>query len=138
MSGEGAYLHGGRWNNKGVRIVYLGTSIAQASMELLVHLGRADVLKTYLKMEVSFDESYMQHIDIDDLPEDWAEPTMAPSVQAVGDSWVKDKTSLILQVPSAAVQGEYNYLINPLHDDFQHLKFGQITPFNYDPRLLKE
>lgn len=137
MSGEGAYLHGGRWNRKGTRVVYLGSSLAQASLELLVHLGRAFVLNTYLKMEVSFDESLMQYIDVEDLPEDWAEPTMAPSVQAVGDAWVEARSSLILQVPSAAVRGEYNYLVNPLHTDFKKLTFGPITTFNYDPRLIK-
>jgi RES domain-containing protein len=138
MSGEGAYLHGGRWNSKGVRVVYLGSSLAQASLELLVHLGRAAVLNSYLKMEVSFDESLMQYIDLEDLPDDWAEPTMASSVQAVGDSWVSAHSSLILQVPSAAVRGEYNYLCNPQHTDFKNLTFSPITSFNYDPRLIKE
>lgn len=137
MCGEGTYLHGGRWNSKGTRVVYLGNSLAQASLELLVHLGRASVLNTYLKMEVSFDESLMQYIDIADLPEDWTEPTMASSVQAVGDHWVEAQSSLILQVPSAAVRGEYNYLVNPLHTDFKDLIFSPITAFNYDPRLIK-
>jgi RES domain-containing protein len=137
MSGEGSQLYGGRWNTKGTRIVYLGTSLAQASVELLVHLGRAEVLNTYLKMEVSFNESLVQHIALADLPTDWAEPTMAPSVQAVGDAWAADKSSLVLQVPSAAVQGEYNYLLNPTHTDFKKLKFGPITTFNFDSRLVK-
>ena len=137
MSGEGAYLYGGRWNNKGTRVVYLGTSLAQASMELLVHLGRADVLNNYRKLEVSFDEGLMQHIAIDDLPDDWADPSMATSVQTVGDDWVKDQSSLVLQVPSAVVTGEYNYLFNTQHPDFNKAVFSEIVPFNYDSRLLK-
>jgi RES domain-containing protein len=137
MSGEGAYLYGGRWNSKGTRVVYLGTSLAQASMELLVHLGRADVLNNYSKLEVFFDEGLMQHIAIDDLPEDWDDPSMAASVQTVGDDWVKDQSSLILQVPSAVVTGEYNYLFNPRHSDFNKAVFSEIMPFSYDSRLLK-
>ena len=137
LSGEGAFLHGGRWNSKGTRVVYLGTSLAQASMELLVHLGRAQVLRGYRKMEVTFDEQLLQHIALEDLPNDWAEPTMAPSVQAVGDAWVAEQSSLVLQVPSAAIAGEYNYLLNPAHPDLPKAKFSEIAPFNFDPRLLK-
>ncbi|MFT6915323.1 MAG: RES domain-containing protein [Motiliproteus sp.] len=137
MSGEGAYLNGGRWNSKGVRVVYLGSSLAQASMELLIHLGRTDILNAFHKMEVTLAESLVQHIDLTDLPADWATPSMAPSVQAVGDDWVADASSLVLQVPSAAIQGEYNYLYNPLHPDAGLAVFGLITPFDYDPRLLK-
>ena len=137
MSGEGAYLFGGRWNSKGTRVVYLGTSLAQASMEMLVHLGRADILKSYLKLEVSFDEALVQHIDLTDLPDDWAEPTMASAVQSVGDNWVRDMSSLVLQVPSAAIVGEYNYLFNPIHPDLEQAVFGEVKPFSYGPRLLK-
>jgi RES domain-containing protein len=137
MSGEGAFLYGGRWNSKGVRVVYLGTSLAQAAMELLPHLGRADILKQFKKMEVFFPESTMQHIAIEDLPGDWAQPSMASSVQNVGDAWVADNSSLILQIPSAAVAGEYNYLVNLQHPDFVKIVYSEIMPFSYDPWLLK-
>lgn len=137
MSGEGAFRYGGRWNSKGTRVVYLGTSIAQAAMELLVHLGRADILRQFNKMEVAFDESHMQHISIADLPDNWSQPSMASSVQDVGDAWVRDLSSLILQVPSAAVTGEFNYLVNPNHDEVASLTYSVITPFGYDPRLSK-
>jgi RES domain-containing protein len=137
MSGEGAFLYGGRWNTKGVRVVYLGSSLAQAAMELLIHLGRADILKTYYKMEVSFPEELVQHIALHQLPDDWQEASMASSLQAVGDFWAAEKSSLILQVPSAAVPGEYNYLFNPIHPDVSKATYSEITPFNYDPRVLK-
>lgn len=138
MSGEGAYLYGGRWNSKGVRMVYLGSSLAQAAMEMLVHLSRSDVLKKfYVNMEIQFDESMVQHILLSDLPSNWMDLTMESSVQEVGDQWVANKSSLILQVPSAAVPGEYNYLFNPSHQDADKATFGPITPFTYDSRLLK-
>ncbi|MCU7919050.1 MAG: RES family NAD+ phosphorylase [Candidatus Thiodiazotropha sp. (ex Epidulcina cf. delphinae)] len=137
MSGEGAFLYGGRWNSQGVRVVYLGSSLAQAAMELLIHLGRADILKSFRIMEVSFAEALVQHIALADLPDDWREPSMAPAVQAVGDLWATEKSSLILQVPSAALPGEYNYLFNPLHPDAAKATFSTITSFSYDPRLVK-
>lgn len=137
LNGEGAFLYGGRWNSKGVRVVYLGSSLAQASMELLVHLGRADVLKIYRVARLSFDEGLMEHIDLNDLPDDWQAPTLAPAIQAVGDEWIAAASSLILQVPSAAVAGEYNYLLNPIHPDMNKVGLGPITAYQFDPRVLK-
>lgn len=137
MSGEGAYLFGGRWNSKGTRVVYMGTSLAQAAMELLVHLNRSDVLHQYHKMEVRFEDELIEHIDLADLPRDWKTQEMASSVQAVGDDWVRSASSPILQVPSAAIDGEYNYLVNPDHPQFGELWLGPITIFEYDPRVQK-
>jgi RES domain len=37
-SGEGARLFGGRWNNRGVRVVYASMSSALAAMETFVNL----------------------------------------------------------------------------------------------------
>ena len=138
MSGEGAFRYGGRWNSKGVRVVYLGSSLAQAAMELLIHLGRAEVLNVYNKMEVTFVDDLAEHISIEDLPKNWAEPSMASSVQVVGDDWIAKESSVILQVPSAAIKGEYNYLLNPSHPLTAQVNFGPITPFNFDPRLIKD
>lgn len=137
MSGEGAFLFGGRWNSKGFRVVYLGTSLAQAAMELLVHLGRSDILSGYTKMEVFFPESTVQHIAMEDLPGNWAQPSMASSVQDVGDEWLAEQSSFVLQVPSAAVAGEYNFLVNPQHPDFVKIVYSEIVPFSFDQRLLK-
>lgn len=136
LSGEGAFLFGGRWNSKGVRLVYLGSSLAQAAMELLVHLGSPKILSTFYTMAVVFDEAHLSHIDLADLPDTWAEPSMASAIQTVGDIWIENESSLLLQVPSAAVNGEYNYLLNPLHRDMDELIIGPIRPFGYDPRLV--
>jgi RES domain-containing protein len=38
-SGEGAFLHGGRWNSKGVRAVYCSLDPATAILEVAVHIG---------------------------------------------------------------------------------------------------
>lgn len=63
-----------------------------------------------------------------------------PQWQAVcanGDEWANSRDSLALEVPSAAVFGERNYLLNCEHPDMQHLECGPIQSFAYDPRLGK-
>ena len=47
LDGSGAKAHGGRWNSKGVPMVYASDSIALAALELLVHLHRGDILNQY-------------------------------------------------------------------------------------------
>lgn len=47
LDGSGAKAHGGRWNSKGVRMVYASDGIALAALELLVHLHRSAVLNQY-------------------------------------------------------------------------------------------
>ncbi len=82
-------------------------------------------------------QSLVQHIDLSDLPEDWASPTMTASVQASGDAWVAESSSVILQISSASLLGEYNYLLNPAHPDAREVTFGSASLFQYEPRLLK-
>ncbi|WP_341501317.1 RES family NAD+ phosphorylase [Gallaecimonas sp. GXIMD4217] len=137
MSGEGAFLYGGRWNSKGTHMVYLGSSLALAAMELLVHLGRSDVLMTFNKMPVHFDEALVMELDLGSLPDNWADATMASSVMETGNTWVQEGQSLLLKVPSVVIPGEFNYLFNPQHPDADQVLFGDITPFRFDPRLLK-
>lgn len=135
LSGEGAYLHGGRWNSKGYRVVYLGANLATAAMELLVHIGSTNILNQFKKIEVIFDNSFILLIDPNQLPKNWNNQTMTPTTQLIGNDWLDKKESLILKVPSVAVDGESNYLLNPNHSDFDKITVSSITLFKLDPRL---
>lgn len=44
---------------------------------------------------------------------------------------------LILQLPSAVIGGDYNFIINPLHPFHSQIKVMRETPFHYDERLQK-
>ena len=56
LSGEGAFLYGGRWNNPGTRVVYLAQSLSLAAFEQLVHLQRSKVLATFRVLRVELPE----------------------------------------------------------------------------------
>lgn len=45
--------------------------------------------------------------------------------------------SLLLRVPSAIVEQEFNVLINPLHQDMKHLWILKIERFTFDKRLVR-
>ena len=137
MTGEGARRYGGRWNSVGRAVVYLGDSLALAGMELLVHLRAEGVLQTYRKMPVFIPERLVMHIGEDQLPPEWAQPSLYPVTQEIGDGWIDHARSAVLQVPSAVVRGETNYVVNPEHPDFGAIRTGPISRFRYDPRLLQ-
>lgn len=41
-----------------------------------------------------------------------------------------------MKVPSAVVQGDFNYLINPQHPDFKKVKIIKKEKFSFDQRLF--
>ena len=138
LSGEGARLYGGRWNSPGTAAVYLGDSLALASIELLVHLRSVDVLAAYRKMPVFIPESLVMQVDAALLPVDWAESKGRRQTRAIGDDWLRAGESAVLQTPSAVVAGETNFILNPAHADIGAIKAGAITEFRFDARLGNE
>ena len=135
MSGAGARRYGGRWNSPGRAAVYLGDSLALASMELLVHLKADYVLATYRKMPVLIPERLVAHVDEDELPPGWANPDLYPITRSIGDAWIDSAESAVLQVSSAVVSAETNFIVNPEHADFGAIATGPVSGFRFDPRL---
>ncbi|MDQ3817987.1 MAG: RES family NAD+ phosphorylase [Acidobacteriota bacterium] len=136
FDGEGARLYGGRWNSVGVRMVYTAGSVSLAVLEILVHLENADVLPAYSLCAVHFDGNVVTSLDRLRLPPNWRESPSPPELLAIGDGWIAGAESAVLEVPSAIVESESNYLINPAHRDFASLVIEKPRPFKFDPRLL--
>ena len=134
LSGEGARQYGGRWNSPGLAAVYLGDSLALAAMELLVHLRNVDVLRTYRTLPVHVPEEVLMHIDPGELPTGWESGARA-TTRAIGDRWLADGRSVALQVPSAVIVGESNFILNPAHGDMRRIQTGPLSDLRFDPRL---
>lgn len=135
FDGEGARIHGGRWNSVGTPCVYAAESISLALLEIVVHTETASLLAHYSLISVSFAEGVVSTLDTSALPENWPEPLISPRTQAIGDEWVESRQSAVLRVPSALTGMEYNYLINPHHSDFGQLEIGEPKKIPIDPRL---
>lgn len=135
LTGEGARLYGGRWNTKGKSVIYTAESRALAVTEILVHLDSSAPLARYVVIEVQIDEALIQDIDLAVLPTNWRAEPAPKRLQAIGNEWIDAGTSPVLRVPSAVIQGEFNYLLNPAHPDFGKLKFSSPVSFRIDKRL---
>ena len=138
FTGEGARIHGGRWNSKGVTIVYTADSLALASIEMIVNLPAPKLLQKYVRISAQISLDFVSELSGADLPEDWNSRPISPSTRAIGDRWFKKQSSAVLRVPSIVVPDEYNYLLNPTHPDFAQIKIGKPTIYYFDPRLKKK
>lgn len=134
-SGNGARDFGGRWNSKGVAVVYTAQNRALAAMEQLVHLIKPRILSGFVIASVTFGRKQMEQLDPVALPMGWDDPVAPPELQRLGDAWIARGRQPVLAVPSAVIRGELNYLLNPNHPDFAGLPRTAPEPFGYDYRL---
>jgi RES domain-containing protein len=137
-TGDGARIYGGRWNSKGVAVVYTAGSLALASIEMIVNLPAPKLLQKYVRISAQISLNLVSELYRADLPEDWNSRPISPSTRAIGDRWIKEQRSAVLRVPSIVVPDEYNYLLNPTHPDFAKIKIGKPTIYYFDPRLTKQ
>ena len=137
LSGTGAKLHGGRWNQKGEAVLYTSGSRALALVEVLVHLTNAFLPLNYQLISIYIPDNSIIELSTKSLPDDWKSIEPSDSTKKIATKWLLHNEHLALRVPSVVVEGEFNYLINPLHSDFQQIKVLKIENFSFDDRLLK-
>lgn len=136
LDGSGAKTYGGRWNPKGVAVVYASDSISLAALELLVHLHRADILNRYMLVTLEVPDEDLMILDDTRLPPDWRDDPAPPSTAAIGLAWLREQGSLALAVPSVLVPRQRNVLLDPRHPGFADVARGaDFEPFRFDPRL---
>jgi RES domain-containing protein len=137
FSGEGARLYGGRWNSKGIRAVYLAERRSLALLERLVQDAALNADMVLIPVQIEETEPF-EIVAIDDLPVDWRNLEGISATRAIGDAWLKSKSTLGLSVPSAVLPSERNLVLNPLHEGFARLKIGPPEPVQMDRRLLEK
>ncbi|MHA7128874.1 RES family NAD+ phosphorylase [Algoriphagus namhaensis] len=139
LSGKGAALFGNRWNSKGTEIIYTAESRALAMAEVAVHLSIANLPSDFVMLEIEVpDEVSKMSVELDRLSGGWNSFPHLRYTQLMGDDFILRGRSCILQVPSAVVPGDYNYLINPAHSDFHKISIVGQQDFPFDRRLFKE
>jgi RES domain-containing protein len=135
FSGDGAAKTGGRWNSRGVRVIYASSTKSLAALETLVHLN-PPLPFNYIAFRLQFDAALVENIPLNRLPADWRVEPPPPSTKAIGDAWLREVRSAVLALPSVVVPGELNYLLNPAHPAFKKISIGKPERFVFDPRLL--
>src|SRR6185369_12006158 len=124
-------LAGGRWNRKGVHMLYASSSLSLACLEILVHIREPRLPADCSWVRISVPNGLMEQApdELDAADED--------ACREFGSAWVASAKRPAVEVPSVIVPVERNLLLNPLHKDFAALSFSTPESFAFDPRLLK-
>jgi RES domain-containing protein len=135
LTGDGARLYGGRWNPKGIPLIYTAESVALAALEVLVRLTTP---KLYSRVTYEIpDTASTEVLSLEELPPTWNLPYPNVWLLDFGKKWASERRSLVLKVPSAVVNGEgWNFLLNPLHPESATISILNIVPFFFDRRLM--
>jgi RES domain-containing protein len=138
FDGEGARRYGGRWNERGTSVVYLGGTLSLAALETFVHLTAADARLVFAAIEVIVPDGVaIAELQSERLPRNWRAEPPPEGTRAIGTEWARGGESLLLRVPSVIVPRETNYLLNPAHPDFRRLSIRPSQPFGFDERMWK-
>lgn len=125
-----------RWNSKGTHIIYTASSRALACLENLVHRSGEGLNQQFKITEIYIpDHISAEQIHQKNLPEDWYQMNSYHHCQKIGDQWIENTESLLLEVPSSIIRDESNILINPHHSEFSNIEIQKVTPFDFDERL---
>jgi RES domain-containing protein len=137
LTGKGAEKSGGRWNSQGTALIYTSESRALCTTEIAVHtpLGNLPLDYQLISIEIPVDIQ-IKELAAGELPVKWNSIPQSHSTQVIGDKFVSEGKFMTLKVPSVVVPGEFNYLLNPKHPEFNKVKIKSIEPFNFDERLF--
>ena len=132
LSGKGAELAGGRWNLKGLPVIYTSSTLSLAMFEILVHTDK----------DLPPVDMYFSELEIPDklIIDDYFNEVSFEHALNIGSNWIKEVQSLAIKVPSILMPKNYtrdfNVIINPRHKDFPKIKILKTEPCSFDLRLF--
>ena len=139
LSGKGAEITGGRWNRKGLHVVYAAGTASLATLETIVHFAAAGLPLNRFLVRIDVPDDLWDArlvVTAASLSVGWnAVPPGKVSLD-FGDAWLKDSaSSVVLEVPSVVVPEESNLLLNARHPEMRRVKATKLRLWQYDGRL---
>jgi len=134
LSGYGASLRGGRWNDVGTHALYTGSSVALSAWEVRVYLDN-----TFLPRDDFYSIAFIS------IPDDSIKEVVFSNenwkidgqiTKEIGEKWIQEGKFLCLKVPSAIIPYEYNIIINPAHSLINQVSIDRVENFIFDPRTF--
>jgi len=135
LSGKGAWLNGGRWNNKFIPCIYASETRALALLEYTINVTIDDIPRALSYITIKISDANIFELKEKDLPGNWKETPAPSSTKDFGSGFLKAAKFPVLKLPSAVIPNEFNYLLNPAHVLSSHFKIIEIRDFAYDLRI---
>lgn len=135
LSGQGAYLFGGRWNFKGLHMLYTASNPSLALLEILAHFQGMKIPDDLVLMVLEVEAASTSSLDTATLPNDWRQSPPSDSLKKLGSTFLKSEHAM-MKVPSVVMPVDHNYLINPHHAGLKSLKILSKETFLVEGRLM--
>lgn len=138
LSGEGAFLYGGRWNFKGERMLYTATNASLSLLETLGHLSDfpSRMPLSLLTIEIEL-EGIFQPL-VSEFPPNWNEYPAPTQIRSMGSDFLQKAEFPAMLVPSVLMPKDLNLLIHPGHRGIRNIKIRSQEEFSPQKRILSK
>jgi RES domain-containing protein len=134
LTGEGAKIHGGRWNHITVPCLYTSGSRALTVLEYSVNVNISKILRALAVTTIEIQDATIMEMQVADLPGNWRESPAPSSTKDFGSALLIAAFPVI-KIPSTIIPEEYNYILNPHHRDSKKFRIKETKDFIYDVRI---
>lgn len=135
LTGEGAKLHGGRWNFIGYPCLYVSESKALSVLEYAASVNLEEIPSSLsITVYIIPDKSWKEYSE-PELPQNWLQVPAPEETKEYGSRFLREAKLLALKIPSVIIVTEFNFILNPLHPDFKKVKIKDVHPFTFDKRI---
>lgn len=135
LSGEGARLNGGRWNHRLTPCLYTSASRSLSVLEYTVNVNIDDIPRALSITTLDIPENHLLKLNLTDLPGDWRASPAPSSTKDFGTELLRKGEYAVIQIPSAVIPDEFNFLLNPFHKESIKFSIVNISDFIYDVRI---
>lgn len=134
LFGEGARLHGGRWNHMGIPCLYSSGTRSLCVLELSVNVSLGAGLRNLSMTEIEIPDDILE-LSVHVLPVNW-HILPAPNVSKdYGTDLLNQQSHAVIKIPSAVIPEEFNYLVNPGHPLARKCRVIKVNDFTFDTRI---
>lgn len=126
----------GRWNRSGSFVIYTSSSRSLACLENIVHRSFLEPAIPFCCMIIEIPER--TEIEIADpglINGSWSDDRIFRICQETGTKWLKENKTPVLQVPSAIINKENNFVLSMKHPFFKNFRLVGTEDFIFDQRL---
>lgn len=135
LTGEGARLHGGRWNHILIPCIYTSESRALAVLEYTVNISIEDIPGSLCITAIEIPDTGIYEVNVADLPRNWKKSPPPASTKDLGSQILKTSIAPIIKIPSVIIPQEFNYILNPKSTGSKDFKIISVVDFVYDARI---
>ncbi len=130
-------MAGGRWNPKGVPVLYTCATASTAVLEVRVHVSGMIPLRNLYLVTLEVPDEWIASAYIPTLPDDWNVLDRDPaSTVRIARQWLAAGQQLVMRVPSVVCPADSNLILNTAHPEMRNVSVIGKSSFEMDRRLF--